>query len=100
MAKWEFPPKGGYMEAPKKMYYQTMTKLDIEKRLKENDIVILPVGSIENHGAAGPVGEDAFIATRIAEMVAEKTGCTIAPPYMVWFSSLSSYRATMYNSIA
>ena len=28
MSTWNLPPKGGYMEAPKKMYYQTMTKLE------------------------------------------------------------------------
>ena len=85
MNKWNLPPKGGYMEAPKKMYFQTMNKLDVEERLKENDVIIIPVGSTENHGAAGPIGEDTFVVTRIAEMVAEKTGCTVAAP--VWYGS-------------
>lgn len=85
MSNWNLPPKGGYMEAPKKMYYQTMTKLDVEERLKKDDVIIIPVGSTENHGAAGPIGEDTFMVTRIAEMVAEKTGCTVAEP--VWYGS-------------
>ncbi|MDD5018134.1 MAG: 3-dehydro-scyllo-inosose hydrolase [Eubacteriales bacterium] len=73
------------MEAPDKMYYQTMTRLDVEERLKQNDVLLIPMGSTENHGASGPLGEDTFIVTRIAEMVAEKTGCTIAEP--LWYGS-------------
>ena len=85
MSEWSIPPKGGHMDAPSKIYYQTMTKLDVEERLKKNDIVIIPVGSTENHGNSGPIGEDTFIVSRIAEMVAEKTGCTVAEP--VWYGS-------------
>ena len=85
MSKWNLPPKGGYMESAKKMYFQTMTRLDVDERLKENDVIIIPVGSTENHGAAGPIGEDTFIVTRIAELVAEHTGCTVAEP--VWYGS-------------
>lgn len=85
MSQWNLPPKGGYMEAAKKMYFQTMNKLDVEERLGMDDVIIIPVGSTENHGAAGPIGEDTFVATRIAEMVAEKVGCTVAEP--VWYGS-------------
>ena len=85
MSKWQLPPKGGHMDGPSKLYFQAMTKYDIEERLKQDDIVIIPVGSTENHGNAGPVGEDTLIATRIAEMVAQETGCTIAEP--VWYGS-------------
>ena len=85
MSKWNLPPKGGHMESPTKVYFQTMTKRDYEERLKKNDIIIIPVGSTENHGNAGPIGEDTFIVSRIAEMVAEKTGCTVAEP--IWYGS-------------
>ena len=85
MSNWQLPPQGGHMDKPSKIYFQTMTKLDIEKRLEENDILIIPVGSTENHGASGPTGEDTFIVSRIAEMVAQKTGCTVAEP--VWYGS-------------
>lgn len=85
MNEWEIPTKKRYMESPDKMYYHTMTKKDVEERLKKNDIMLIPVGSTENHGNCGPIGEDTFIVTRIAEMVAEKTGCTVASP--VWYGS-------------
>jgi len=85
MHNWEIPPKTRYIESDVKMYYHTMNKKDVEGRLKENDVVIIPVGSTENHGNSGPIGEDTFIVSRIAEMVAEKTGCTVASP--IWYGS-------------
>ena len=85
MSKWSFPPEGGHMEKPSKIYYQTMTKKDVEERLKVNDVLLIPLGSTENHGDGQPYGEDTFIVTRMAEMIAQKTGCTVSEP--VWFAS-------------
>lgn len=82
--EWSFPNLG-CIESTEKLYYHTMTKKDVEEKLKVNDIVLIPVGSTENHGNAGPIGEDTFIVTRIAEMVARKTGATIASP--IWYGS-------------
>jgi creatinine amidohydrolase/Fe(II)-dependent formamide hydrolase-like protein len=80
MSNWTLPPKGGHFDKPDKIYLQTMTKKDMEERLAKNDILIVPVGSTENHGAAGPIGEDTFIVTRMAEEIAKATGCTVAHP--------------------
>ena len=80
MAKWNLPPSGGHMDKPSGIYFQTMTSKDLTERLKKNDILIVPVGSTENHGAAGPFGEDTFAVTRMAEEVARVTGCTVAEP--------------------
>lgn len=80
MGKWTLPPEGGHMDKPSKIYFQTMTKKDVEERLKQNDLIVIPLGSTENHGAAGPYGEDTFIVTRIAEEFAKATGCTVAHP--------------------
>ena len=52
---------------------------------KKNDLIIIPVGSTECHGAAQPLGEDTFLVTRMAEQVALKMGCTVAEP--VWYGS-------------
>ena len=80
MAKWKLPPDGGHMDKASKIYFQTMTKKDVEERLKKNDILLIPIGSTENHGAAGPYGEDTYIVTRMAELIAQETGCTVALP--------------------
>ncbi len=80
MGKWKFPPEGGHLDKPSKIYFQTMTRKEVEERLKKNDIILIPIGSTENHGSAGPYGEDTFLVTRMAEMVAKETGCTVAHP--------------------
>jgi len=85
MGKWELPAKGGHMESPEGLYLQTMNMTQIGERLKKNDLIIIPVGSTECHGAAQPLGEDVFLVTRMAEQVALKMGCTIAEP--VWYGS-------------
>ena len=63
MSKWKLPPPGGHMDKPSGIYYQTMTKAEIEERLKINDILLIPVGSTEAHGTAQPFGEDTFLVT-------------------------------------
>jgi creatinine amidohydrolase/Fe(II)-dependent formamide hydrolase-like protein len=62
-----------------------MTYAEYEERLKKDDIILIPVGSTENHGPHAPLGEDTFLVTRICELVAEKTGCTVAQP--IWYGS-------------
>lgn len=44
------------------------------------DTVIIPVGSIEQHGSHLPVGTDYFIAGSLAEAVAERIGAYVIPP--------------------
>ena len=85
MSNWELPPKGGHMESPNGLYLQTMNMTQINERLKTNDLIFIPVGSTECHGAGQPLGEDTFLVTRMLEQVAMKMGCTIAHP--IWYSS-------------
>ena len=40
----------GSMDKADGIYFQNMTGKEIEQRLKENDIIIIPVGSKEYHG--------------------------------------------------
>jgi hypothetical protein len=56
MSNWQLPPKNGHMESPDGVYYQTMNMTEINARLKQNDLIIIPVGSTECHGAAQPLG--------------------------------------------
>ncbi len=80
MGKWELPPKGGHMDLGDGVYFQNMSIKELGERLRANDLIIIPLGSTENHGPAACVGEDTFIVTRLAELVAQKTGCTVAQP--------------------
>lgn len=73
------------MESADGIYLQNMTGHEVEERLKSNDLIILPIGSTENHGPHANSGEDTFLVTRMAEAVARETGCTVAQP--VWYGS-------------
>ncbi len=52
---------------------------EVEEYLKKNDVVILPVGSQEQHGKHLAEDNDSFTATEIARRVGEKTGVLVAP---------------------
>ncbi len=97
MSEWRIPPDGGHMERPTGIYYQTMTGKQIEDRLKENDLIIIPVGSTESHGLAQNPGEDTFLVSRQAEQVAQRTGCTVAEP--IWYGSHPSHHLGMPGNI-
>jgi creatinine amidohydrolase len=94
---WEIPPRGGKLDSPEGYYLQNMTWAAVQERLKQNDLIIVPLGSTENHGPAAPLGEDTFLVTRMAEAVAEKTGCTIAQP--VWYGSHPYHHMGMPGTI-
>lgn len=87
--EWNFPPEGGHMDKDHGLYLSTMTMKACKERLAKNDVILIPMGSMENHGNSGPVGQDVFISTRICEMVAKKVGCTIAPP--IYYGSHPAY---------
>ncbi len=97
MTKWTLPPDGGHMERPTGIYLQTMTGRETQERLKKNDLIILPIGSTENHGAHACSGEDTFLVTRIAEQIAQKTGCTVAEP--MWYGSHPYHHLGMPGTI-
>ena len=80
MSNWELPPKGGHQDLPDGIYLQTMTWKQIQERLQKDDLLIVPIGSTENHGPHACIGEDTFLVNRMAELVAQKTGCTVAQP--------------------
>jgi len=69
---WKIPPDGGHMDLADGIYFQNMNSLELEARLKENDLLIILVGSTEAHGPHACYGEDTFLVTRMAEVVAKK----------------------------
>jgi len=79
------------------LYLQNMTWFQIEEKLKVNDIIIVPLGSTEAHGPHACLGTDTFLVTRMAEAVAQKTGCTIAQP--VWYGSHPYHHLGMPGTI-
>lgn len=59
-----------------------MTRPEYEARVRD-EIVILPVGSTEQHGPHLPLGADAIQVTEVARLVGERLGAIVAPtiPY-------------------
>ena len=75
----------------KKVWLQEMTWKEVKDRIREVDIVIIPIGSTEQHGLALPLGTDSYAAIGLAEEVATKTGVVIAPP--IWFGDSAHHMA-------
>jgi len=97
MSKWNLPPKGGHLDRDSGVYFQNMTMLEIEERLKKCDLIIIPLGSTEAHGPHACYGEDTFLVTRMAELVAQEVGCTVAQP--VWYGSHPYHHIGMPGTI-
>jgi len=52
---------------------------DAEKLFKETDVVLIPVGSTEQHGPHNPLGTDHLVAAALSRAVGEKTGVLVLP---------------------
>lgn len=56
----------------------SMTWTEAAEAFKENPVILLPMGSIEQHGPHTPVGDYRYM-TEVCRMIAEKTGAISAP---------------------
>src|SRR6202045_3338132 len=60
-------------------YFIELTQPEIAEQLKKNPLVILPTGSVEQHGPHLPTGTDIFAANVIAHGVAERMDGLVLP---------------------
>jgi len=67
----------------KSVWINEITWKEIENYLLSDDMVIIPIGSTEQHGPCGPLGVDTYAAIAIAEDVATKTQILVTPP--LWY---------------
>lgn len=60
-----------------------MSWTEAAEAAKENPVVLLPIGAIEQHGPHLPLDEDALIADYVARQISSVTGAVVAPtiPY-------------------
>ncbi len=65
------------------VWLQDLTWEQVESYLRHDRVVLVPVGAVEQHGPAGPLGVDSYVAIMIAEDVARRTGTLCTPP--IWF---------------
>ena len=61
------------------MYLAHMNYREVEAYLREHDTVLIPVGSLENHGLHMPLGTDFLIPDQIAQLLNKKSSILIAP---------------------
>jgi len=66
-------------EALPSRYFMELTQPEIAAQLKSSPIVILPAGSVEQHGPHLPTGTDIFAATAISHSVAERMDALVLP---------------------
>jgi creatinine amidohydrolase len=77
---------GHSRETSKPLILQEMTWTDVQEYLSKSDMVIIPIGSTEQHGPHLPLGTDSFIATDIAKMISVRTGVMVAPVVLAGYS--------------
>lgn len=72
-------PSPGELEKPGS-YIQNTIRAELVENRRKNDIVIVPVGSTENHGMHTVSGFDTFLVTRIPEAVRRRQKKRGKPP--------------------
>lgn len=81
----------------KPLILQEMTWTGVRDYLKSNDMVIVPLGSTEQHGPHMPLGTDYYEATGMSKMISERTGVVVAP---VLLSGYSEYHSGFAGSLS
>lgn len=69
------------------MIFQNENSFDVKEKIQNSKVAILPIGAVEAHGPHLPLGTDNYLAERLSDRVAEKTGAFVLPtlPYgQVW----------------
>jgi creatinine amidohydrolase len=72
-------------------WIQDLTWPEIARYLEGERTVLVPIGSTEQHGPAGPLGVDTLVAITLVEDVAERQGVLCAPP--LWYGDSSHHGA-------
>ncbi len=63
-----------------KLWFDELTMNEAESVAEAGKVVIIPCGSVEEHGSHLPLCTDSLQAEHVALEVARKAGCLVAPP--------------------
>ncbi|MCP8321537.1 MAG: creatininase family protein [archaeon] len=69
-----------------KNYLPDLTWQEVDELKRRTDKVLIPIGSLEQHGPHLPLSTDTIIAFEVAKRVAEKLDVALAPPISLGFS--------------
>jgi creatinine amidohydrolase len=61
------------------LWFDELSMKEAEKAAEEGKVVIIPCGSVEEHGSHLPLCTDSLQAEHVALGVSRKTGCLVAP---------------------
>lgn len=73
-------------EKGKSLVLQEMSWVDVKTYLETGDMVIIPLGSTEQHGPHMPLGTDYYEALEISKKISARTGVLVAPVVMAGYS--------------
>lgn len=89
-----------------KVLIEEMSWDEFKDAMKETDLVIIPVGVIEEHGRHNPLGTDALIAEACAKLVGERVNAPVAPvmpfgysPNVIDFPGTNSLDPMLYRKV-
>jgi len=71
-----------WKEEPVKNYLPHMTVPEVERLLAKSDMVILPIGAIEQHGKHLPLGTDYLNGVERSKLIAQQRDVLVAPVLM------------------
>ncbi len=82
------------------MDIRKISEIDFRDSIKKNWRAIIPIGSLEQHGAHLPVSTDALIAEYIATVIAEKIPFFVLPviSYGVSYEHMPMFNLSLRNS--
>ena len=88
------------------MKLEEMTWYEVRTYLQDSRGIILPTGSVEQHGPLGLIGTDSICSREIAWAAAERCGAIVAPeisyspaPFNMSFPGTVSLTPTVYESV-
>jgi len=80
----------GNAAAEEALVLQEMTWPEVQAYLEGNDMVIIPLGSTEQHGPHLPLGTDGFEALDLSKRISERTGVVVAQVLLAGYSEYHS----------
>ncbi len=87
-------------------YLPHMTRPEVEDLLGRSDMVIIPVGSLEQHGTHLPIGTDFLNGEERAKLIAQRTDVLVAPilmpgqsPYHMEFAGTVTLPSTLIQEV-
>jgi creatinine amidohydrolase len=89
-----------------KVLIEEMSWIEFRDAMKETDLVIIPVGVVEEHGCHNPLGTDVLIAEECAKLIGERAKVPVAPvmpfgysPNVVCFPGTNSLDPELYRKV-